>query len=296
MGSRTAAEAVVEKKLGAYADYAKSVYWPHAYVNWVRDDLLARIDNPDLIWQSCTNTCGIATFINALAWDDPYLYAYFVSELVVSGAAYLGYGGDARVIKASKLTRSSKIPFEMSHADWVGIASIRDYLNDVLHYSYNMGVPVLKDIPLLGFLGTPNLVEAVGGITWPSDLETILKSVGYTKVVNEADATAMPSPETVGAANSYLAKEYRVLILIHTNLLHDNGGSVDHSSFPNHWVRLTGKFELKAHHFKSDKENGIRFKIRDTASGMHVEVPTSGGYLRHSGFMDNFYGYIAGTH
>ena len=171
-----------------------------------------------------------------------------------------------------------------------------DYLNDVLHYSYNMGIPVLKDIPLLGFLGTPNLVEAVGGITWPGDLETILKSVGYTKVVNDADATAMPSPEAVGAANSYLAKDYRVLILIHTNLLNDNGRSVDHSSLPDHWVRLTGKFELKAGDFKSDGENGIRFKIRDTASGMHVQVPTSGAYLRHSGFMDNFYGYIAARH
>jgi hypothetical protein len=294
MGDRKSARAVVHKKLGNYSDYEKSIYWPNLYANWVRDDLLARIEDPSLIWQSESNTCGMATFMNALAWDDPYLYAYYVSEMFVSGSAYLGYGKDAPIVKASKLTRSSKNPFEMSHADWIALASLRDYLNDILHYSYSMGIPGLKDIPLLGILGTPNFVEAVGGITWPGDMEHILKAVGYKGVVNTADTTHMPSAKTVGEANSLLTNGYRVVILIHTNMLDDDGGSVDGSMTANHWVRLTEKFDIKHSHFSSDNENGIRFRMWDPAQGKSTVVPASGGYLRHSGFMDNFYGFVAG--
>jgi hypothetical protein len=235
----------------------------------------------------------MASFLNTLAWDDPYLYAFYVCELYRCGAAHLGYGKDAPLAKPSKLTRSSNSPVGMSHAAWVALASLRDHLNAVLDYSYDMGIPGLKDIALLGVLGSPKLVEAVGGITWPDDLVTILKAVGYTKVVEKANTTIHAGAGAAADASAYFTSGYRVLILINTNMLHDDGGSVDGSFTASHWVRLRSKIESKQKHFKSGGENGVRFSICDPARGQVVAVPASGAYLRRSGFLLNFYGYVA---
>ena len=145
------------------------------------------------IWQSQSNLCGMATFFNTLATDDPYLYAYFVCGMYRCGAAYLGYTKESKIVKASKTTRSSTLPPGMPTADWVALASLRDHLNDLINYSYNMGIPFLKDIPVLGFLGSPKLIEPLGGINWPGDLYNMLKAVGYTKVANNA-ASRSASP------------------------------------------------------------------------------------------------------
>jgi hypothetical protein len=278
---------------------SNSVYWPWLDYGSVYSGIIDRIDDPGLIWQSTTNLCGMASAMNALAMDDPYLYAFYACELYRCGAAYLGYGKEAPLVKPSKATRGSKPPHSMHPTDWLTLAGLRDHLNDTLDYAYGMGVPLLKDIPLLGFFGNPKLVERLAAINYPSDLVTMLKAVGYTKVVDHAVWSVHASSTRVTEANSYLSAGYRVLLLINTAMYDiDLDGSTPSSQSSNHWVRLKSKFKIKQKQFKD--ENGIKFAIYDPQSSDKKDtssmVPWTGGYMRHSSFMLNFYGFIAAKH
>ena len=141
------------------------------------------------------------------------------------GAAYLGYTKESKIVKASKTTRSSTLPPGMPTADWVALASLRDHLNDLINYSYNMGIPFLKDIPVLGFLGSPKLIEPLGGINWPGDLYNMLKAVGYTKVANNAAWEHIAPAPALDNANAFLNAKYHVLMLIHAGLYDDTAGT-----------------------------------------------------------------------
>lgn len=298
MGSaRSTAQQLAYKKFEKID--SNSVYWPWLDYGSVYSGLIDRIDDPGLIWQSTSNLCGMASAMNALAMDDPYLYAFYACELYRCGAAYLGYGKGAPLVEPSKATRSCKPPPNMHQTDWLTLSALRDHLNGLLDYTYGMGVPILKDIPLLGFLGSPTLVERLAAINYPSDVVTMLKGVGYTKVVDHAVWSVHASASRVGEANGYFGAGYRVLLLINTGMFDvDEDGSAPTSTSSNHWVRLTSKFDIGKKHFGD--ENGIRFGIYDPqASDKKATsslVPWTGGYMRHSSFMHNFYGYIAAKH
>lgn len=262
-----------------------SVYWPaveHKNLQW---EIESRIKDPDRIWQSQSNLCGMATFFNTLAWDDPYLYAFYVCEMYRCGAAYLGYGKSAPLVKTTKATRSSKPPPAMPAADWVALASLRDHLNGVLDYSFDAGIPVLKDIPLLGFLGSPKFAEPLAGITWPSNLENMLKAVGYTKVVNKASVQYSAGPKAIDDANAYLKAGYRVLVLIHTGIYSTSAGTVALSA--EHWVRLVEPIAKNG--------SSVRARVYDPADGRTCYLPDTknGAYLHRNSFNAHFYGFIA---
>lgn len=281
MSSKSSALALVAKKFASMS--LPSIYWPtveHKNLKWEID---SRINDPDRIWQSQSNLCGMASFFNTLAWDDPYLYAFYVCEMYRCGAAYLGYGKKAPLIKPSKATRSSKVPPTMPAADWVALASLRDHLNDVLDYSYSMGIPVLKDIPLLGFLGSPSFVEAVGGINWPGDLENTMKAVGYTKVVNAASIHGIAGPKHLDSANAHLKAGYSVLLLIHSGIEKDDAATF--TMTPDHWVRLRAPIEMNG--------TGVRAWVYNPAYGTKHWLPKSGKFIHRNAFRAHFYGFVA---
>jgi hypothetical protein len=269
---------VKDKLSGVY----HSIMWPTVAHDQIRFDLEQRIYNPDLIWQSQSNTCGMASFFHALAEDDPYLYAYYVCSMYLRGSAYLGYGKDAPIVSASKLTRSSKVP-PMSSVDWIALASLRDYLNNFLDYNFDAGIPGLKDIPLLGFLGSPKLIEAVGGITWPTDLANILLAVGY-QVQMTAAINRVATLKDLYDANSLFKNGYRIFLLIHTCLAKDNPSAV--TTVPEHWVHMVDLFNINA--------SGVRATVFDPAWGQRVYLPNSGKQIPIKNFCNNLFGYVAG--
>ncbi len=271
--------------------------WPTVAHDQIRFDLEQRIYNPDLIWQSQSNLCGMASFFHALAKDDPYLYAYYVCSMYLRGSAYLGYGKDAPVVSASKLTRSSKVP-PMSSVDWIALSSLRDYFNKYLDYSFDAGIPGLKDIPLLGFFGSPKLIEAVGGITWPDDLANILLAVGYQ--VRMTPALRVATLKDLYDANSLFKNGYRVFLLIHTCLAKNNPSAI--TTYPEHWVHMVDLFDINS--------SGIRVRVFDPVWGQRVYLPNSGkqidnqtgqavyfpegGRIPIKNFCNNLFGYVAG--
>jgi len=279
--SQDSARKLVAKKFASMS--LPSIYWPtvpHKNLEWEIDK---RIDNPNLIWQSMSNLCGMATFFNTLAWDDPYLYAHYVCEMYRCGAAYLGYGKNAPLVKPSKTVRSSKVPPMISSADWIALAALRDHLNDVLKYGYDAGIPVLGEIPLLGFFGNPRLIEPVGGITWPGDLVNMLKAVGYAKVVNRADWQYRAGPKAIDDANGYWQNGFKVLALIHSGIESDEAGT--YALTADHWVRLAARIETKG--------TGVRAWVWNPAYGKAHWLPTSGKMVHRNVFNAHFFGFVA---
>ncbi len=279
--SQDSALKLIDKKFGSMP--LPSIYWPtveHKNLKW---EITSRVKDPSRIWQAMSNLCGMATFFNTLASEDPYLYAFYACEMYRCGAAHLGYGKKAKLVKASRATRSSAVPPGMPTADWVVLASLRDHLNDVLDYSYSMGIPGLKDIPILGFLGSPKLIEAVGGITWPGDLYNELKAVGYAKVVNKAAVDHTAAASALGDANAYFAAKYHVLMLINSGLYDDQAGT--HTMTPDHWVKLERKIEYQG--------TGVRAWVYNPAEGKKHWLPTSEKFVHGNVFQGHFYGFVA---
>lgn len=284
--SQKAALRYVEEKFDS-ALSKPSIYWPtvpHKNLEW---EIVSRIKDPDRIWQATSNLCGMASFMNTLAWDDPYLYGHYVCNLLQYGSAILGYQKDSPRISPTKATRSSKVPPTMPTADWVALASLRDHLNKVLDYSFDAAVPVLGEIPLLGLFGSPRLTgEPIGGITLPKDLVHMLKAVGYTKVVDLADWKYKPEPKVMGLANAYFAAGYRVLLLVNSGIYSPSASSW--SMLPTHWVRMTAKFDQRG--------SKVRARVYDPAAGCQRWLPESdsGAYLPLASFLGHFWGFVAG--
>lgn len=83
-----------------------SVFWPTVPFKNLEWEINNRIQGPSRIYQAKSNLCGMGSFFNTLATDDPYLYAYFLCSVYKCGSAYLGHGKDAPIVKVSKQTRS----------------------------------------------------------------------------------------------------------------------------------------------------------------------------------------------
>lgn len=275
---------------------ANSVHWPWLDYGSVYTGLLARIDNPDLIWQSTSNLCGTASALSALATDDPWLYAFYVCELYHSGAAYLGYGNEAPLVRPAKATRNWKPPQGVHQTDWLALAALRDHLNERLDYTFDMGVPLGRELPLLAVPSTPRLIERLAALNYPSEVVTLLKAIGYTRVVNAAAWSVPANAVRVSEASGYHAAGYRVLLLVNAGMFDAaSDGRTGPPAGTNRWVRLMDRFELTTRQF--GEEHGIRLVIRDPqSSGAPPSaslLPADGGYLRVSSFLHHFYGFVA---
>jgi hypothetical protein len=273
-----------------------SVYWPKVNGPQVKQGLIDRVNDPNLIQQGGANVCGMATFAHSLASDDPIQYVWFAIHLYKKGSGPIGRGDKFRTIYPTKEVRQSKIAWGMNHADWIVLATLRDYLNVALGYQYDMAVPVLKDIPVLGILGSllSGTYEATAGITWPGDLEKALKVVGYASVINKASVSSLGGYTRMEDASSLHGKGYHVLMLINTAML---GQTPAWEATADHWVKLISPIEENMFAFSNaqgTKSSGVKFRIfNSAASSTRHNVPIKGGYLPLSIFLKHFYGFVA---
>ncbi len=94
----------------------------------IADDLYARIEAPETIYQGIAPLCGPAAFMFCVAKTSPYAYARYVIDLAETGEATLG----ALRVKPGKACRNAQLGSRISAVDWVALASLRDASNSVL--------------------------------------------------------------------------------------------------------------------------------------------------------------------
>ncbi len=104
--SKAYAKQLVAEKL---TGNGPGTYWPKCREEAVRDGLIERVDHPDVIYQSASNTCGMASFAHDLVESDPVLYVWLGIYLFTMAKGKLGRGSEAIEVTASVETRSSPI-------------------------------------------------------------------------------------------------------------------------------------------------------------------------------------------
>lgn len=269
------------------------VYWPKVKEELVAGGLIHRVDNPDAVYQSAANVCGMAAFVHDLLETDPVLYVWLGIHLFKSAKGKLGRGKEGLEITASIETRSSPLPNGINHADWVLLASLRDYSNKVLRYGYNTKIPILSDIPILGILGQPSVAEPIAGINWPKDLEVLLRGAGFTKVVNAASTTSLAGYKNWQRAGEYYEAGYQVMLLISNAML--TGGKPTLTA--EHWVTLESAIEEDMFAFEGNSvelKTGVNFTIFNPATKSRYKVPAPPSkYVILLQIVNNFYGFVA---
>jgi hypothetical protein len=261
--------------------------WPHLRADWVTYEVHQRIDNPELISQGHTNTCGIAAPMFFWARDNPLAYATLVTDLYTTGEGMFG----SNKIKASSELRSDPPPISYKngqvstftpHADWVLLGSVRQSFNTWMEYRS----------PNAGWWA--DLLEPLRAINLPSDVIKGLHSAGYNKV---RDCTAWSSGKGIDnalAAGTEAAIGHRVVLLIHGNMLKTEKQCTRGTSFlfwhsSDHWIGLLDDIVLSV-----DQKRVLPFHV--FSWGQILTVPrntaTTPGGLPVEAFIDNYYGYV----
>jgi hypothetical protein len=285
---------IVDDKLGSLSG-EWGYWWPFVHRLSVINGLKDRVHNPNRIWQSQANICGMASFANSLASTDPVMYTWFAAHLFRNGAAKLGRKSEAIVISPSVETRSARPPLGMAYADWLVLASLRDHLNAVIHYSTQAKVPIVEHIPLVRIFSWAWLAEPIAGITMPGGMEDLLRAAGYRNVVDYAGV----QNKGIGnfeSAGKYYSNNYEVFLFISSDLF--SGGS--RNATPDHWVRLASEVDDDMFAFGDEQgfaARGVSFAVFDPAIGAirHVPDPSKKAkYLRAAQLLDHYYGFVAG--
>ena len=217
---------------------AKDGIWLHVCRNKVADGLQDRVMNPNLIAQSKTNMCGIAAFVRQWAEDDPVGYAWLGITLYENGTGRIGRGNlTGKEVFPSRDLKNSPPPqyqekgtwYEMNHADWVVMASIREAFNG-LFTRYTANDPL----------------EPLAGMTLPSEVVNAFKAAGYTSIINQTAWATGKGFDTIQEASSLVDAKWKVVLLINDNLLYDH--KMDKQavigSTGDHWVGLLSTIRM----------------------------------------------------
>lgn len=255
------------------------------------DGLLLRIDDPEKINQGHAGLCAPASLIYSLANDDPVSYARASIELWETGRTAIG----GLKIKAGSDLMNYQLPATKTvpAADWVILASMRDSENWFFDYES------VKD----------------DGGTRPGEIVKWMENMGYQDVIDRMNGLFKSSSKTAKEASDLHSRGYKVLLRIHTNLL-DETDANDGSWRGNHIVALvspitfnltTVRHQGKTQCFRdppgpqvcytppeTSYETGtLSFKVYTWGSVRNV--PYS-GTLTLLGFINSYYGYVAGKY
>jgi hypothetical protein len=254
--------------------------------------LLERIADPTKINQGHAGLCAPASLIFSLANDDPVAYARAAIELWETGETKIG----TLKIKAGSDLMNYQLPATNSvpPADWVILASIRDSENWFFDYES------------VNDSGSSSVGESV---KW-------MKKVGYQDVVDKMNGVFGSNLEMAKQASAYYSKGYKVLLRINVVLL-DETDANQGAHRGNHIVALISPitFNLQTIFVKGGPPNCFRdppgprvcyyppdttyedgtlsFKVYTW--GKERNVPYS-GTLTVKGFVDSFWGFVAGKY
>jgi len=260
----------------------KGNIWLNVCRNKVADGLQNRIMNPNIIAQTSTNMCGIAAFVHEWAQDDPVGYAWLGISLYEAGWGRIGKGSMlGKEVRPSSDLKTSPIPyyhsnghtFEMNHADWVVLASIREAFNG-LFTRYTATDPF----------------EPLAGMTTPGEVVNAFKAAGYTSIINQADWAMGKGFDNIQEASDLVDAKWKVVLLINDRMLYDDKMDTEALLIrtANHWVGLLSPIRMTL----VGKDYSISpFQVFTWGSTRWV--PTKKTNFPLTTLLKNYYGYVA---
>jgi len=218
--------------------------------------LAERIDTPGKIKQHAPSLCGRTALLYRIAYSNPVMYARFAIDLYERGRAML----EGLNIKPGAHVRRSCAKPGMPALDWMMLESLRGSRNWFLVYQ--------------------RATRLNPGLTPPIEMLQCFRRAGYRWVFNDTGAFAFRDMSSARSANSFFRRNYRVCLLINSNIIKGQQGQISFS--PDQWLVLAS--EIRMH------SNTVSFDVF-TKSGRRdaLRVPR----LTEENFVANYYGFIA---
>ncbi|HLG17536.1 MAG TPA: hypothetical protein VJH03_24040 [Blastocatellia bacterium] len=244
--------------------------WPNVNRAALADGLIERINNPNMINQRGTPLCGPASFVRAVATDNPDGYAQAAIDLFTRGTTKLG----SLDIRPGTELKQSSPQGNTNAADWVMLGSVRDSANWFLS--------------LAGWLG-----GSFAGVTRAATMEQWFRDTGYTKIVNITYYALKPIPSVLAVeahrASKYFSRGYKVVLLIDMDMLDADSQDDLVSMYPDHWVALNSTIRDGG---ITSYDAPVSFNVYSWGSPVSVPVRASKPLLKRD-FLHKYYGFIA---
>lgn len=223
-------------------------------------DLRNLINNPAAnILQSKAPFCGPASVLYALAKRNNAKLVKMCQDLYETGQ----FNTQNLAIKASTTLKNSKVGFNMSLANWILQASIRDALNATIDIDSNTG--------------------GLGGITTPGEMQQLGKELlGLT--LTHTSTYAWGEVDAIKYANKKVNEGGVGFLLIDASML--PGQSQSTVFYPNHWVVLEGGLQIDPGVYDTFSTGNITFNC--WTWGQKIKVKAS-----EEKFEDCFFGVVA---
>lgn len=235
-------------------------------------DLEARIKDPTLINQQQTNLCALAEFVYNWVSDDPVGYTKMVISLFETGRGWLSKSGVAagKIIWASEDLKRQPLPgmFQtrnyIAFADWILLATLRERYNYIFGYGASEGIFNIR------------------AWCYPGDVEKSFKAAGYTQVDNQTDWPNNQDMNNFLLARSRADQGWRVVLLIHMNML--NRATVDN------WSASSDHFVTLLPNTTTISGDQMRFQVHTWGQNIWT---ASGDNMSEAAFEKNYYGHVA---
>ncbi len=247
--------------------------WPHIERGSLAQNLRERLATPNSVNQHNTNLCGVASFVRDWLIDDPVGYVWLAISLYEKGVGRLSHQGASggRVIRPSPDVRTSVLAKDVSPADWIVMASLRDDLNISLTYRANEGWLFWDD---------------TRGLTSVGEVVKLFRRAGYKQVLDYANWWARRSARHLETAGQYVSANYKVVLFIDYRLLHkDKQDTEALVATANHFVGLTTPVTFDT------SRNNLTFNVFNY--GNEQPVPEGGGWIPVKTLERHYYGFVA---
>lgn len=220
--------------------------------------MLNRIHHPERVDQGGGWWCGPASFIHALARQDPAAYARYVTDLYDNGVAFTA---GAEAVRPSLAFRLDPVPPGENAADWIALGSLRDSTNWIFDYHRNAWG------------------EHMRGGTKPAEVEKWFKKFGFREVINKT-ASSSCDLDNLKLADSYARRNWRVVLSVAAVGIQGGPAEAKAGGSADHFIVLSGPITY-----------GPPIKMRIfTWAGYEM---TPGVAMTANDFLNSYHGFIA---
>jgi hypothetical protein len=189
--------------------------------------------------QDGQNLCGPAAILYELAKRQPLRYVEAIRSLYDGGAFRAGAG----IVRPDSQLYAYAVPSEISAADWIGMASMRDSKNSV--FDYDPG-------------------DDFAGITWPGDMKGWAKSILGFQTADYDSTYVYGEFSALKKARDWYNAGGVAFLLVDSWLV---GSGEPFVCIPNHWIAYAGGLVLA---------NGrVKFKAYTWGQVKQVDVSNS---------------------
>lgn len=226
----------------AFRDSSSAGVWPKLDKTQLADDMEYRISTPSLVDQLNTPFCGPASITFALLERNPDRYVQLAQTLYETGFVETS----SRRERCTDTLLASRVPANMSPADWMVLAALRETENWIFSIDADSG-------------GVPGITTPWEMRGWTREILGLKASYTSTYFWGELDAINRADAVTKLGGVAFLMITAGLLGLPNTPATPAQPDSL--VAVPNHWVTYRGNLEKDTGTWWKWDSGHIKFRV-----------------------------------